>query len=86
MNILFTIILGALAGWIASMIMKTNMQQGLIMDIILGIAGAIVGGWAMSFLGQPGVTGFDFYSLIVSIVGAIILIFIGRLIMSPRAG
>lgn len=78
MNILLWLILGALAGWIAGMIMKS--PHGLIEDIILGIIGAFVGGLILSALGQPGVTGFNLYSIIVAAIGAIVLIFLGRLI------
>lgn len=80
MNILLWIFFGALAGWIASAIMKTNAGQGTVMDIIMGIVGALVGGFVMNFFGQSGVTGFNLYSLIVAVVGAMIVIFIGRLI------
>lgn len=83
MDILLWIILGALAGWIASMIMKTNAQQGLVMDIVLGIVGAVVGGFLMNFFGAPGVEGFNLYSLIVAVGGAVILLFIGRALMRP---
>lgn len=78
MGLITMIILGGLAGWIASLI--TRSSTGVLMDIILGIVGAIAGGFLMSFFGQPGITGFNLYSLIVSIVGAVVLIWIGRLL------
>ena len=78
MNILLWVILGAIAGWIADMIMKSD--HGVIEDIILGVVGAFVGGFILNFLGQSGVTGFNIYSLIVAVIGAVILIFLGRLI------
>ena len=78
MNILLWVILGAVAGWIADMIMKSD--HGVIEDIILGIVGAFVGGFLLNFLGQSGVTGFNIYSLIVAVIGAVVLIFLGRLI------
>ncbi|OGH14634.1 MAG: hypothetical protein A3E68_00260 [Candidatus Levybacteria bacterium RIFCSPHIGHO2_12_FULL_39_39] len=84
MSILLWIIFGALAGWLASVIMKTNTQQGLLMDIVLGIVGAVVGGFVMSIFGQPGVTGFNIYSIIVAVVGAVILIGIGRALTGTR--
>jgi len=74
MGIIIWIIFGGIAGWIASLIMKTDSQQGIILNIIVGIVGAVVGGWVMSFLGGTGVTGFNLYSLIVAVVGAVILI------------
>lgn len=78
MNIILWLILGLIAGWLASVIMKTDRAQGTLMDIIFGVVGALVGGFVMNFFGQPGVTGFNIYSLIVATVGAIILIAIGR--------
>lgn len=78
MNILLWIVLGAVAGWIASMIMKST--NGMLEDIILGIVGAFVGGFILNAFGMSGVTGFNFYSLIVAVVGAVVLIFLGRLI------
>jgi len=72
MGILLWIIFGAIVGWVASMIMGTS--EGLVLDIVLGIVGAVLGGWLMSFFGQSGVTGFNLYSFLVAIFGAIVLI------------
>lgn len=74
MGILLWIIFGALVGWIASMIMKTDAQQGALLNIIVGIIGAVLGGWIMNFFGQTGTTGFNLYSFIVAIIGACVLI------------
>lgn len=74
MNILLWIILGALAGWIASLIVKTNDQQGILMDIVVGIVGAFIGGFVFNLFGAQGVTGFNIYSILVAIIGAIILL------------
>ncbi len=78
MNIILWIVLGALAGWIAGMIMGSS--HGLLEDIILGIIGAFLGGFIMNLLGFTGITGFNFYSLIVAIIGAAIVIFLGRVL------
>lgn len=78
MGILSWLIVGFLAGWIASIIMKTDASQGAFMDIIMGIIGAFVGGFVMNLFGQSGVTGFNLYSILVATVGAIIVIAIGR--------
>lgn len=75
-NIIVWVVFGALAGWIASIIMKTDAQQGWLMNIIVGIIGALVGGFLMNLFGAPGVTGFNIYSLLVAILGSIILIWI----------
>ncbi len=78
LNIILWIVFGALVGWIASIIMKTDAQQGSLMNIIVGIIGAVLGGWIMNVFGQQGVTGFNLYSFIVALVGAIVLIAIVR--------
>lgn len=78
MGILAWIIFGALAGWLASIVMGSNARQGLVGDILLGVVGAVVGGFLMNLLGAPGTTGFNIYSLLVAIGGAIVLIAIGR--------
>jgi uncharacterized membrane protein YeaQ/YmgE (transglycosylase-associated protein family) len=76
MGLLLMIIVGAIAGWLASAVMHS--PNGLIMDIILGVVGAFVGGFIMNLLGQPGFTGFNLYSLIVAFIGAVVLIYLGR--------
>lgn len=78
MGIILWIVFGAIAGWIASVIMKTG--QGAIMDIVMGIIGAVVGGFLMGLVGQSGVTGFNLYSLAVAVVGAVVVIYIGRML------
>ncbi len=76
MSILLWIVLGALAGWIAGAIMGTS--KGLLTNIIVGIIGAVLGGWLFNQFGTAGVTGFNVYSLLVAVVGAIILLVIVR--------
>jgi uncharacterized membrane protein YeaQ/YmgE (transglycosylase-associated protein family) len=75
MNWLVWIIFGALAGWIASIVMGKNKQMGAIANIVVGIVGALLGGWVMSLFGAQGVTGFNLTSLLVAIVGAVVLLF-----------
>lgn len=77
MNFLVWIIFGALAGWIASMVMGKNSQMGALANIIVGIIGAFLGSWIMQqFFGGRGVTGFDIPSILTAIVGAVVLLFI----------
>lgn len=83
MNIILWTIFGAIAGWIASMIMGTNRQQGCLMNIIVGIVGAFIGGIIFNLLGAQGVTGFNLGSLIVAVIGAVILLWIVK--MARRA-
>lgn len=78
MNILLWLLLGLVAGWLASVIMKTNSQQGMVMDIVMGIIGAFVGGFVVSLFGAPGVTGFNLYSILVATLGAVVAIWLGR--------
>jgi uncharacterized membrane protein YeaQ/YmgE (transglycosylase-associated protein family) len=80
MDILLWIVMGLVAGWLASVIMGTNSSQGMLTDIILGVIGALVGGFIMSVFGQPGVTGLNLYSILVSVLGAVVLIWLGRML------
>ena len=77
MGIILWIILGGVAGWLASMFMESS--HGVVVDIILGIVGAFVGGMIMNFFGQSGVTGFNLYSLVVAVIGALVLLAIARI-------
>ncbi len=74
MEIILWIVFGALVGWVASMIMKTDAEQGAVLNIIVGIVGAVVGGWIMSVIGESGVQGFNIYSFLVALLGACVLI------------
>ena len=81
MNFIVWIIFGALAGWIASMIMGANARMGALANIVVGIVGAIIGGFLMTnVFGAQGVTGFNLMSLLVAIVGAVILLFLVGLV------
>jgi uncharacterized membrane protein YeaQ/YmgE (transglycosylase-associated protein family) len=75
-NIIVWIVFGALAGWIASIIMKRDAQMGAAANIIVGIIGAFIGGFLMNTFGAAGVTGFNVYSLLVAILGAVVLLFL----------
>jgi uncharacterized membrane protein YeaQ/YmgE (transglycosylase-associated protein family) len=74
MNLILWIIFGALAGWIASIIMRTNAEQGAFANVIVGIIGAIIGGWIARAVTGNDVTGFNLTSLIIAIIGAVILL------------
>lgn len=76
MEILAWIVLGALAGWIASLIMRTDAEQGALANIIVGIIGAFLGGIVVRMFGGPGFTGFNLSSLLVAILGAIVLLWL----------
>lgn len=74
LDIILWIIFGALAGWIASIIMQTNEEQGGIGNIVVGIIGAFIGGFLVRALTGQDVQGFNFISLLVAILGAVILL------------
>ena len=74
------IILGGLAGWVASMIAGNNSRQGVIGNIVVGIVGAFVGGLVFNYFGGVGVTGLNLYSFGVALVGAVITLFIKKLL------
>lgn len=70
------IVLGGLAGWVASMIVGNNKSQGLLGNIIVGIIGGFIGGFVFDLLGGSGVTGFNLWSFVVALVGAVILLWL----------
>ena len=76
MGIIAWIILGGVSGWIASIIMKKNTSMGVIANIVTGIIGAFIGGVVFNFIGAEKVTGLNLYSILVSVVGACILLWI----------
>jgi len=83
MNLIIWLVVGGLLGWVASMIMRTDAQQGLILNIVVGIVGAFLGGWLLSpMLGAGTINGNDFSlaGLLVSLLGAIILLAIVNLV------
>jgi len=73
MSILAWVVLGIIAGFIASKVVN-RAGEGLVLDLVLGIIGAVVGGWIFQFFGEAGVTGLNLYSLVVAIIGAIIVL------------
>lgn len=80
-NILVWLIVGAIAGWLASLVMGTNRSQGLLTDIVVGIVGGLLGGFVLDALNIGGeVTGLNITSIIVAFIGAVILLAILRLI------
>lgn len=84
MNIILWLIFGALAGWIASLIMRTDAEQGMLGNIVVGIIGAFLGGAISRWLGGPDVDDFSLMSLLVAVGGAVILLFFVRLLAGDR--
>lgn len=83
MELMLWILLGITAGWLASIILGTHATQGLVTDVILGTVGAVVGGLLLNLIGQQGVVGLNMYSISIATLGAIVLIWLGRIINSP---
>lgn len=88
MSIIIWLVMGGLVGWIASMIMGTNAQQGIILNVVVGIVGALLGGWLIGpLLGAGSINeGITVMSFIVSLIGAVILLAIVNLIRRGTAG
>jgi uncharacterized membrane protein YeaQ/YmgE (transglycosylase-associated protein family) len=80
MGICTWIVFGGLAGWIASIIAGNNARQGLIGNVVVGVIGALVGGFVFSFFGGAAVTGFNLYSFGVAVVGALITLSIRKML------
>ena len=82
MNFIIWLVVGGIIGWVASIVMKTNAQQGMILNVIVGIVGAMLGGWLISPLVGVGTINQDNFSvagLLVSLLGAVILLAIVNL-------
>ena len=86
MGIIIWLIVGGVVGWLASMIMKTDAQQGILLNVVVGIVGAFIGGWLIGPLVGAGSIndGFSVMSLAVSLVGAVILLAIVNLFRRGR--
>ena len=83
MSIIGWLILGLIAGFIASKIVNKS-GEGLLLDIILGIVGAVVGGFLFSFFGAAPVTGLNIYSMAVAVIGAIVVLLVYHAIIGRR--
>ena len=83
MSIVGWIILGLIAGFVASKIVNKT-GEGVVLDIVLGIIGAMVGGFLFSLIGAAPVTGLNLYSMLVAVIGAIVVLFIYHAIVGNR--
>ena len=84
MGIIAWLVLGLIAGFIASKVVN-HTGSGIIMDIVLGVVGALVGGFLFSIFGATGVTGFNIYSMIVAVIGAVVVLWIYHALVGRRA-
>jgi uncharacterized membrane protein YeaQ/YmgE (transglycosylase-associated protein family) len=83
MSIVAWIVLGLIAGFIASKLVNKS-GEGVVLDIVLGVVGAVVGGWLFSLLGMGGVSGLNIYSLVVAVIGAVVLLIAYHAITGKR--
>lgn len=74
------VVIGGLAGWVASMITKTNASQGVVGNIVAGIVGAFVGGFLLGLIGGEGFTGLNLWSFLVALFGAVVVLFLWKAI------
>jgi uncharacterized membrane protein YeaQ/YmgE (transglycosylase-associated protein family) len=84
MGILAWIVLGLIAGFIGSKIVN-HTGSGVLIDIVLGVVGALVGGFLFSLFGAAGVTGFNIYSMLVAVVGAVVVLWLYHMLIGRRA-
>jgi uncharacterized membrane protein YeaQ/YmgE (transglycosylase-associated protein family) len=84
MSIIGWIVLGLIAGFIGSKIVNKR-GEGLMLDIVLGVVGAVVGGWLFAFFGAEGVTGLNLYSMVVAVIGAIVVLVLYHAVSGQRA-
>lgn len=78
------LIIGGLAGWVASMIMKTDGSMGILLNIVVGVVGAVIGNALLPVFGIDGTTGFSLWSFVVALLGALLLLFVVRLFTGNR--
>jgi uncharacterized membrane protein YeaQ/YmgE (transglycosylase-associated protein family) len=83
MSFLAWVVIGLVSGFIASKIVNKS-GSGTIMDIVLGVVGAVVGGWLFNTVGHVGVTGLNLYSILVAVVGAVVVLFVYHALFSVR--
>ena len=83
MSILAWLVLGLIAGFIASKVVNKS-GEGVVLDIVLGIIGAFVGGWLFTTFGAAGVTGLNLYSMVVAVVGAVVVLVVYHAVFRRR--
>lgn len=83
MSLLAWLVVGLIAGWIGSMIVNRR-GEGLLLDILLGVVGAFVGGFIFHFFGHAGVSGINLYSILVAVIGSVVLLFLYHTLFRRR--
>ncbi len=85
MHFLAWIVVGIIAGWLAKIVVPGEGPGGIVGDLVVGVLGAIIGGWLFNSLGHVGVTGLNFGSILVAFIGGVVLLWILRLVTGRRA-
>ena len=84
MSILAWIIVGIIAGWLAKMVIPGEGPRGVLGDLVIGVIGAIAGGWIFNYFGHPGATGVNVGSIVVAFVGAVVVLWLMRQFVGTR--
>lgn len=79
------LIIGGLAGWVASMIMKTDGSMGILLNIVVGVVGAVIGNALLPVFGIDGTSGFSLWSFVVALLGAMLLLFVVKMFSGRRS-
>jgi uncharacterized membrane protein YeaQ/YmgE (transglycosylase-associated protein family) len=84
MSLLSWIIVGIVAGWLAKMVIPGEGPRGVLGDLVIGVVGAIAGGWIFNYFGHPGATGMNIGSIVVAFIGAVVVLWLMRQIVGTR--
>lgn len=85
MFILIWLVVGLIAGYLAKFVVPGEGPGGMIGDLVIGVVGALLGGWIFGLFGHSGITGINIYSIVVALVGAVVLLFIARMVSGRRS-
>jgi len=84
MSIMTWIIVGIIAGWLAKAVIPGEAPRGVLGDLLIGVVGAIAGGWIFNYFGHPGATGLNIGSIVVAFVGAVVVLWLARQVVGTR--
>jgi len=84
MSILAWLIVGIVAGWLAKMVIPGEAPRGVLGDLVIGVVGAIAGGWIFNYFGHPGATGVNIGSIVVAFIGAVVVLWVMRQVVGTR--
>jgi uncharacterized membrane protein YeaQ/YmgE (transglycosylase-associated protein family) len=84
MSILAWLIVGIIAGWLAKMVIPGEAPRGVLGDLLIGVVGAIAGGWIFNYFGHPGATGVNLGSIVVAFAGAVVVLWLMRQFVGTR--